>query len=73
MNKTERYKKQKEGYVILRTQYDAKTEKFKIVKHTNRGGWERFGSRWHNSQQEAEVSIDNIIKLNTNIKYLRDE
>ena len=63
MDKIERGKLQKEGFIILRSQWDNRKGYWKIVKY-NGSGWERFGMGWYTLQELCWDRINIIVKEN---------
>lgn len=51
------------GCIILRPMFDARIEKYKIVKLTNNGGWARFDENFYNAKEDCETTIDTLCSI----------
>jgi len=76
MNKRERMEKERDldrrGIKILRAQYRAEHHGYKIVYHTQAGGWkilESYKNMVYDFPQDCEDIIDSISKSNPDLYY----
>lgn len=72
MTKDERNNLLAQGKTILRPQWNARKNRWVISKLTAAGGWKRFGGRWYLTANDAEVSIDYVIR-NSDGQYVKEE
>lgn len=72
MNKDERNAIMAKGMTLLRAQHD-RTNRWKIVKQSRISyGWCRFGGEWYITRDDAEKSIERIVKSAPN-EYIHDK
>lgn len=71
MEKNEKMKLVNSGVTVLRPQYEARKNCWKIAKATRNGGWCRFGGSWYITQGDALAKIDEIVNRDPD-KYKKD-
>ena len=62
MDKLKRNLMVAQGMIILRPQYDQRTNSWKISKYSRNGGWCRFGGNWYPTHDDAARKIDAIVE-----------
>lgn len=73
MTKQERIALSQKGITILREQWDARAEMYKIVKYNLFGkGWIRFGKGWYYTREDGRNAAKRIASESPKI-YAYDE
>ncbi len=71
MDKEKRKELMKQGFIILREQFNHRINAWIIASLTRAGGWTRFGKFYSLRQQECQAKIVEIIRGNPE-KYIMD-